>query len=242
MRRATRAPACHPTALPICPAMKNCSVAESEKLWIANELYVPGCGIPCQGTWTPLDSTPRKLRCRGFGGLIAPVRASIPIRVRRALRMAVEVESIAENYMQGWGDASPVGPIGNAVREAAGRGRLSTRGRRHPVQHHLSALRVLRPRLLPDRHGLSQASLRRSSTIRSVGPAMPCCVHAATAMPAHCARCCAGGGSRSERHQAVCVQPPAVARAPYNRFSPQPPTAAEMRQDQVPVSPHDATA
>ena len=61
-------------------------------------------------------------------------------------------------------------------------------------------------------------------------------------LASHRARCCAGGGSRSERHQAACVQPPAVARAPYNRFSPQPPTAAEMRQDQVPVSPPDATA
>ena len=37
------------------------------------------------------------------------------IRVRRALSMAIDQESIAENYMQGWGDASPVGGVGNAV-------------------------------------------------------------------------------------------------------------------------------
>ena len=37
------------------------------------------------------------------------------IRVRRALNMAVDVESIAENYLQGWGDASLVGPIGKSV-------------------------------------------------------------------------------------------------------------------------------
>ena len=37
------------------------------------------------------------------------------IRVRRALGMAIDFESIAENYMQGWGDASPVGGIGKAV-------------------------------------------------------------------------------------------------------------------------------
>ena len=51
-----------------------------------------------------------------------------------------------------------------------------------------------------------------------------------------------GGGSRRGRHQAACALPPAVVRAPYNRFSPQPPTAAEMRQDQAPESPPDATA
>ena len=37
------------------------------------------------------------------------------IRVRRALNMAVDVESIAKNYLQGWGDASLVGPIGKSV-------------------------------------------------------------------------------------------------------------------------------
>ena len=37
------------------------------------------------------------------------------IRVRRALGMAIDFESIAENYQQGWGDASPVGGIGKAV-------------------------------------------------------------------------------------------------------------------------------
>ena len=37
------------------------------------------------------------------------------IRVRRALNMAVDIESIAKNYMQGWGDASLVGPIGKSV-------------------------------------------------------------------------------------------------------------------------------
>ena len=37
------------------------------------------------------------------------------IRVRQALSLAIDHESIAENYMQGWGDASPVGAIGPAV-------------------------------------------------------------------------------------------------------------------------------
>ena len=37
------------------------------------------------------------------------------IRVRQALSMAIDFEAIAENYMQGWGDASPVGMIGKAV-------------------------------------------------------------------------------------------------------------------------------
>ena len=37
------------------------------------------------------------------------------IRVRQALSMAIDQESIAENYMQGWGDASPVGGVGKAV-------------------------------------------------------------------------------------------------------------------------------
>ncbi len=37
------------------------------------------------------------------------------IRVRRAFNMAVDIESIARNYMQGWGDASLVGPIGKSV-------------------------------------------------------------------------------------------------------------------------------
>ena len=37
------------------------------------------------------------------------------IRVRRALSMAIDQESIAENYMQGWGDASPHGPTGAKV-------------------------------------------------------------------------------------------------------------------------------
>ena len=37
------------------------------------------------------------------------------IRVRRALSMAIDFESIAESYMQGWGDASPVGGVGRAV-------------------------------------------------------------------------------------------------------------------------------
>ena len=37
------------------------------------------------------------------------------IRVRRALSMAIDQESIAENYMQGWGDASPQGPTGAKV-------------------------------------------------------------------------------------------------------------------------------
>ena len=37
------------------------------------------------------------------------------LRVRRALSMAIDQESIAENYMQGWGDASPVGGVGKAV-------------------------------------------------------------------------------------------------------------------------------
>ena len=37
------------------------------------------------------------------------------IRVRRAISMAIDQESIAENYMQGWGDASPVGAVGKAM-------------------------------------------------------------------------------------------------------------------------------
>ena len=37
------------------------------------------------------------------------------IRVRRAISMAIDFDAIAENYMQGWGDASPVGPIGKKV-------------------------------------------------------------------------------------------------------------------------------
>ena len=37
------------------------------------------------------------------------------IRVRQALSMAIDQESIAENYMQGWGDASPVGGVGKGV-------------------------------------------------------------------------------------------------------------------------------
>ena len=36
-------------------------------------------------------------------------------RVRRAISMAIDFDAIAENYMQGWGDASPSGPIGPAV-------------------------------------------------------------------------------------------------------------------------------
>ena len=37
------------------------------------------------------------------------------IRVRQAVNMAIDFEAIAENYMQGWGDASPVGGVGKAV-------------------------------------------------------------------------------------------------------------------------------
>ncbi len=37
------------------------------------------------------------------------------IRVRRALSMAIDFDAIAENYMQGWGDASPVGGLGKRV-------------------------------------------------------------------------------------------------------------------------------
>ena len=37
------------------------------------------------------------------------------IRVRRAISMAIDFDAVAENYMQGWGDASPSGPIGPAV-------------------------------------------------------------------------------------------------------------------------------
>ena len=37
------------------------------------------------------------------------------IRVRRAISMAIDFDAIAENYMQGWGDASPSGPMGSAV-------------------------------------------------------------------------------------------------------------------------------
>ena len=37
------------------------------------------------------------------------------IRVRQALSMAIDQDAIAENYMQGLGDASLAGPIGNAV-------------------------------------------------------------------------------------------------------------------------------
>ena len=37
------------------------------------------------------------------------------IRVRRAINMAIDFEAIAENYMQGWGDASPQGPTGAKV-------------------------------------------------------------------------------------------------------------------------------
>ena len=37
------------------------------------------------------------------------------IRVRQAINMAIDFEAIAENYMQGWGDASPVGGVGKAV-------------------------------------------------------------------------------------------------------------------------------
>ena len=37
------------------------------------------------------------------------------IRVRQALSLAIDQESIAENYQQGWGDASPQGPIGANV-------------------------------------------------------------------------------------------------------------------------------
>ena len=37
------------------------------------------------------------------------------IRVRQAISMAIDQDAIAENYMQGLGDASPVGPIGDAV-------------------------------------------------------------------------------------------------------------------------------
>ena len=37
------------------------------------------------------------------------------IRVRQALSMAIDFEAIAENYMQGWGDARPVGAVGKAV-------------------------------------------------------------------------------------------------------------------------------
>ena len=37
------------------------------------------------------------------------------IRVRQALSMAIDFDAIAENYMRGWGDASPVGIIGKAV-------------------------------------------------------------------------------------------------------------------------------
>ena len=37
------------------------------------------------------------------------------IRVRQAINMAIDFEAIAENYMQGWGDPSPVGGVGKAV-------------------------------------------------------------------------------------------------------------------------------
>ena len=37
------------------------------------------------------------------------------IRVRQALSLAIDQESIAENYMQGWGDASPQGATGANV-------------------------------------------------------------------------------------------------------------------------------
>ena len=37
------------------------------------------------------------------------------IRVRQALSLAIDHEAIAENYMQGWGDASPQGPTGAKV-------------------------------------------------------------------------------------------------------------------------------
>ena len=37
------------------------------------------------------------------------------IRVRQALSLAIDHESIAENYMQGWGDASPQGATGANV-------------------------------------------------------------------------------------------------------------------------------
>ena len=37
------------------------------------------------------------------------------IRVRRAISMAIDFDAIAKSYMQGWGDASPSGPIGPAV-------------------------------------------------------------------------------------------------------------------------------
>ena len=37
------------------------------------------------------------------------------IRVRQALSLAIDQESIAESYMQGWGDASPQGPTGANV-------------------------------------------------------------------------------------------------------------------------------
>ena len=84
------------------------------------------------------------------------------IRVRQALSMAIDQESIAENYMQGWGDASPVGGVGKAVlgyftpyeewpedvkqyyrydpeaaEKFARRGRLSARRGRCSLQDHL---------------------------------------------------------------------------------------------------------
>jgi peptide/nickel transport system substrate-binding protein len=37
------------------------------------------------------------------------------IRVRQALSLAIDHESIAENYQQGWGDASPQGATGANV-------------------------------------------------------------------------------------------------------------------------------
>ena len=108
------------------------------------------------------------------------------IRVRQALSLAIDQEAIAENYQQGWGDASPQGPTGAKVlgytpsRSRSGPRRPSStigmtprrrRGcstrpairaaRRRSLQHRLSALRVLRPRLLPDRHGLPPADRHR---------------------------------------------------------------------------------
>ena len=196
-----------------------------------------------------LHSTPRKLRCRGFGGLIAPVRASIPIRVRRALRMAVEVESIAENYMQGWGDASPVGPIGNAVRELLlgdEPGRSYPRGaeagtRCSTIYEHYEFFDLGYYQIAMDCLRQAYGDPARS------GQSGPLCRAVCTRPPpcprtAHDAALAADPGANGTKRRACSRRRWHARRTIASRFSPQPPTAAEMRQDQVPVSPHDATA
>ncbi len=70
--------------------------------------------VNLQKTNPDLELHPWSFRAETAIGFI-PKGPFSDIRVRQALSLAIDQEAIAENYMQGWGDASPSGPIGPAV-------------------------------------------------------------------------------------------------------------------------------